>query len=297
MNIINFKKTRKRGLWFVLIGLGILIWWGFNNIWRSPAYYPKNVNDIQLSAPVLSSEEYNLVIETHERPYIVQISNESGAVLLYGAEHTRDPLDPQISDIESKWKDFSPSVAFVEGRLDFLMEGFMNPVSELGEGGWVNKLARDNGVPSFTWELKREDEVALMLQSLTKEQVALYYFLRPYVSSLRFGKPENPDEALQRYIDERVDILGLGDTIKTVKEVDVIWQRDFRGLPDWRDTSDQYGWPGYLNQVAEQANTIRNEHLARLIVYLVQRGERVFVVAGSAHAVSLHNTLQTTLTK
>lgn len=289
---VTMISTRFRVLavWVLLIGL--IAWWGVNNIWRSPAYYPQNVNSIPLNAHILSRSEYEALAVTHPRPYVVHLESSQGAVLLYGAEHTRDPHDPQIADIQTKWNEFSPSVALVEGRLDFLAEGFMNPVVELGEGGWVNKLARDNGIPSYTWELRREEEVALMLESFLQEQAVLYYVLRPYFSSVRFGKPADPDATLQGYIDERIRTPGLGGVIVSVADVDRIWQRDFAGWPDWRDTSDEYGWPGYLNEVSERANSIRDEHLAKLIIYLVQKGERAFVVAGSSHAVSLDSALR-----
>ncbi len=286
------KITRRTYiLSFFLLTLGLAVWWGWNNIWRSPAFHPADVSDVELSAHILTLDEYSEVIDEHARPYVYEVEGDKGAVLMYGAEHTRDPQDPQIPDIEREWNEFGPTVALVEGRLDFLMEGFMDPVEELGEGGWVNKLARDNGIPVYSWELPREQEVAMMLEDFPKERVALFYILRPYVGNLRFGKPDDPDAFLEEYIRERTKIPGLEGTFTSVEDIDRVWQRDFAGLPDWRDTSDQYGWPGYLQDLAYGANTVRDEHLTKLIIYLVKNGERVFVVAGSAHAVSLDDAL------
>src|SRR5690242_10854398 len=152
-------KRRSSILFFFLLTLGIAVWWGWNNIWRSPAFHPADVNDVELSAHILTLAEYGEVIDEHARPYVYKVDGDKGAVLMYGAEHTRDPQDPQIPDIEREWNEFDPTVALVEGRLDFLIEGFMDPVAVLGEGGWVNKLARDQGVPVYSWELPREQEV------------------------------------------------------------------------------------------------------------------------------------------
>jgi hypothetical protein len=290
-------NTQRRDYWIrlgFLVFAGIL-WWGWNNIWRSPPFHPQDVSDVNISAHILSLAEYSELIDSHERPYVFKVENDSGAVLFYGAEHTRDPQDPQLADIRDQWDEFDPSIALVEGRLGFLAEGFMDPVQELGEGGLVNKLARDNDVPSYSWELPREDEVALMLKNYPKERVALFYILRPYVSSVRFGKPHDPDAFVEEYIRERTKIPGLEGTFASVEDIDRVWQRDFPGLPDWRDTSDQFGWPGYLGEVADGTNTIRDEHLAKLIIFLVEKGERVFVVAGSAHAVSLDSALHAEL--
>jgi hypothetical protein len=280
------KQLNYTWIFPALLLAGIIIW-GWNNIWRSPRYFPQSVSNLVLSAHIMTMDEYNQVVDTHARPYIVQIEENPGAVLLYGSEHTRDPNDPQITDIQIKWEAFKPTIALVEGRLGFLAEGFMNPITEFGEGGLVYKLARDDGLPAYTWELQRENEVALMLAKYPKEQVALFYILRPYAGNLRYGKPEDQNAVLKQYIKERTQIPGLEDTFKNVEDIDRIWNRDFKDYPDWRDTSDEYGWPGYLDEIADAANTIRNEHLAQLIVYFVREGERVFVVAGSSHAVSL----------
>ncbi len=289
------KQRRGYLILFVLVVFAAMLWWAWNNIWRSPLFHPQDVSDVNISAHILNLAEYSELIDIHERPYVFTVEGASGAVLFYGAEHTRDPQDPQLVDIQDKWNEFDPSIALVEGRLGFLAEGFMDPVEELGEGGLVNKLARDNDIPSYSWELPREQEVALMLENFPKERVALFYILRPYVSSLRFGKPDDPDAFVEEYRRERTKIPGLEGTFNSVEDIDLVWQRDFPGLPDWRDTSDQFGWPGYLGEVADGTNTIRDEHLAKLIIFLVEKGERVFVVAGSAHAVSLDSALRAEL--
>ena len=45
------------------------------------------------------------------------------------------------------------------------------------------------------------------------------------------------------------------------------------------------GAGGYLQEVSDSSNDLRNRHLVRAAVDLAARGERVFVVAGSSHAV------------
>ena len=292
------KAKRSIYIWaFPVLLLGGVIVWGWKNIWRSPPYFPQSVNEVALSAHIMTMDEYDQVIDSHVRPYVVQIEGNPGAVLLYGSEHTKSPNDPQMMDIQNRWEAFNPTVALVEGRLGFLAEGFMNPVTEFGESGWVYKLARDDSLPAYTWELQREDEVSLMLEKYPKERVALFYILRPYASNLRYGKPEDPEAILEQYIRERTKIPGLEDSFKSVEDIDYVWQRDFKDYPDWRDTSDQHGWPGYLDEIADAANIIRNEHLAKLIVYLAQKGERVFIIAGSSHAVSLDAALKSELIK
>jgi hypothetical protein len=262
--------------------------------WRSPPFYQSDgdVDARPLLAPVMSDADYDAVHNTFPRPFVVAIERAPGAVLLYGATHTRDPEHPEIADIRKRWESFRATVALVEGRLGFLLPGFMDPVKHLGEMGAVNALARRDGVKVYSWELPREREIALMLRSFPAERVALFYVLRPYFGQYRFGRPEKPDRFVEEHRAKRTQWPGLEGTLPSIAAIDAVWQRDFAGHPDWRDTSDEYGLPGYLGDLSSRSNAIRNEHLAHVILDLAGEGERVFAIAGSSHAVRLENTLR-----
>lgn len=158
--------------------------------------------------------------------------------------------------------------------------------------GWVFYLSRKDKVPTYTWEAPLEREIQYVLEKYPKEYVALFYTLRPYFSNLRYGRPGNPDIVVADYIKERSDYPGIENVISSVEEIDAIWQRDFPNEIDWRDTSDQFGLPGYLGTIASRSNEARDEHFVRVIIDLVRKGERVFAIAGSSHAVKLEQALQ-----
>jgi hypothetical protein len=263
--------------------LGLLAW---QFVWRSPPYYT-DYGTIDLPAPILTADQYAEVSGKHARPYVVELETSKGAVVLYGASHTKDPADPQISDLRQRWANFCPSVALVEGRLGFLVEGFADPVRKFGESGFVFAMARQHGVTAYTWEPPTEREVALVLQSHAKERVALFYILRPYFSNLRHGRPADPDAVVEEYRRKRTQWAGLENTFASVADIDAIWQKDFAGQKDWRDTSDEYGLPGYLHEVWKTSNAARDEHFARVVIDLVRKNHRVFAVCGSSHAVKL----------
>jgi hypothetical protein len=165
-------------------------------------------------------------------------------------------------------------------------------IAALGEGGEVLRLARAAGIPVWSWEMPRDAEVAAQLARFPRERVALFYVLRPYVSTRRFGRPADPEAEVEPVRKERTRLPGLEGTLPDVASIDAIWRRDFAGLPDWRDTSDERGWPGYLGEIANAANDLRDEHLARVLLDLAGRGERVFAVAGSSHAVRVEPPLR-----
>ena len=270
------------GAALAIVGLVGLIWLV---AWRSPPFY--RAPAARLPVPILTMAQYDSLSETHARPYLVRAENGSGALLLFGASHTRDPADPQLVRLSREWAAFHPTTALVEGRLGFLFPHLMDPVESYGEMGAVAALARAAGVPLHTWEPEREWEVARMLDSFPAQRVALFYVLRPYFSQLRFGRPADPDGFVEEFRRKRTRYPGLEGTLPSMAAIDSVWTRDFAGLPDWRETSDAYGLPGYLDQLSARSNAIRDEHLAAVLLDLVRRGKRVFAVAGSSHAVKL----------
>jgi hypothetical protein len=248
----------------------------FTYFWRSPDYY-LDVQAYPGEAKVIAKRDYRL---GHPQPYVY----ESDGILVYGSVHTEDPRDPQLDDIENRWHGFGPTVALVEGRLGFLAPGFMDPVEEYGEMGRVYGLAKTDDVTTYTWELPWDRAATKLAGQFPPERVALYFVLRPYFSNRRFGRPASPESFLEEYL-HRASIPALTGTIEDVGDIDRIWRRDFPGERDWRDVSDEGPLVGYLIDIGNASEDLRNQHLVRVIHTLRAKGERVFVVCGSSHAV------------
>jgi hypothetical protein len=280
------RRRLRNGLLLALGALLLLLAVAAALSWRSPAFYPAD-GLAAPQAPPLAQAQYDAVHEQFVRPYVVRCERPAGgAALVFGSAHTKDPDDPQIAAIDAAWDALRPTVALVESRPGGPLAA-LAPVAMFGEGGETMRLARRDDVPVWSWEPSRETEVALQLERFPAERVALFYVLRPYVSSLRHGKPADPDAEVESTRRQRTAWPGLEGTLPSVAAIDELWRRDFAGLPDWRDTSDEYGWPGYLDAIFDRSNELRDDHFARLVADLVGRGERVFATAGSSHAVKL----------
>lgn len=283
LKIIGLAILGIIGVFLALLFTGI--------IWRSPGYYSV-AQQRDFEHPVMSMEEYSRQID-HVRPYIYKIRNGRGEVYVLGIDHTKDPNDVQIDSIERAWEEFDPDVLLVEGRLGFLFGGLQDPVKTYGEGGKAVSLAKRDDVEFYTWEPHKQDEVDMMLKRFPAKNVAMFYSLRPYLSNFRFGKPEDPNAALQSYIDSRTDYVGLRGEITSVAEIDSIWQADFPQEKDWRDSTDEYGWPrGYLAEMAAYSNELRNIHMVNAILDLMEEGKNVFITMGSSHAFRIEETLK-----
>lgn len=275
----------------LLVASGAALWL---SAWHPVPAFP-DPDPASLPVPILTSEEYSARMAGHARPYVFEAGNARGAVLVFGAEHTRDPAAPQLAALRARFAVFRPSAALVEGRLGHLLPWFQDPVRRHGESGLVRALARAAAIPCWTWEPSIEDELRAVLARHPRERVALFYVLRPYGSGLRHGRPADPDAVVEGTRGRRTRWPGLEGALPDLAAVDAAWRRECPGAGDWRDHSDVHGWPGTLAAVFADSNAARDEHFARVLLHLAHRGERVFAVCGSSHAVKLESAVRAAL--
>ncbi len=278
-------------LFLVVFILAILLLFSFDIIWKSPSFYSVK-NSKKLESPIMNMTDYEKIWETHRRPYVYSIKSEyGGEVTIVGVEHISDPNHAQFDTIKKYWNEKTPTVALVEGRMGFMFTWFMNPIENYGESGLVSSLAKENNIDLYTWEPTKEDEVEILINQYSADKLAMFYSFRPYFSNMRHGKPNNPEEKLEEYLNSRTDTKHLKNVYNSWEELDSIWKNDFPDI-EWRNYSDGNGWPkGYLHDIWNSSNQTRDEHLVQSIIEFVQRGENVFVTVGVSHAPRIEKTL------
>lgn len=237
------------------------------------------VKSIALPHRFRSWPEHDAIIErTWPKPYIF----DHERLVFYGAHHTNKVDDPQFADISARWQSFKPTVALCEGRSRGM---FINPLFyRLGgksEVQHLHELARRDNVRLLSLEPVYQDEVSALLQKWTPEQVALYFTMRVYWGES--GGKANEAFA-QEMLEKRTNVEGLRGSLKTVADIDRVWKRDFAGEPDWR-TLNEEPKRGYLATISDDSRRVRGEHMARTILDLHRKGERVFAVVGSGHVI------------
>lgn len=245
--------------------------------WKSPKYYTLE-HRADPKDSIVPFRNYS-AYANHTRPFIVEGEN----YIIMGASHTKDPRHPDLRLILQKWEHLSPTVALVESRLGYLIPYLMNPVKNLGEGGYVKKLAGQDGVPVYTWDLSKEELAAALEGSFSKEQIALGQILNPYFSNLRFGKPASPENFIQPFL-RRAAYVGQEASFRNVADVDLAWEKYFPQGPNWREVSDEKELPGYLSAMMAASNDLRNRQLVGVVKELTAKNERVFLICGSSHA-------------
>jgi len=279
----NFVRLILIMVGLTAVGLGVYTWQH-----RSPGAPPyvggEAWSSIPVDLPLRNDSEHDAALTRNGgEPYVLEIpAGPSGAILYYGASHTRAADHPQIRDIEARWDSFRPTAALCEGRSrGYFFGALIEPFAGLPEPALVHKLARRDEVPLFSLEPQYRDEVAALLEEFSPEQVALYFFLRVYMSEAQgFAK----DGLAADLLAKRTDVEGLRGSLASLAAVDSLWLQDFHDREDWRIlTAEPQG--SYLSDISAESRRIRGEHMIRTVTDLARRGERVFAVVGSGHVI------------
>lgn len=287
-------KTLKKIVYVLILFIGLVfILFFFDVLWKSPSFYKVEKN-ATLEFPIMDMNAYGEIISTHRRPYIYTLTTKTGAsVSIVGVDHRNDPTHPQFDSIRLEWQKLNPDVALVEGRLGFLFTWVQDPIEEYGESGLTSSLAKKEGKELYTWEPSRDDEVAILQQKFSAEQLAMFYSLRPYFPLSNRGLVENPEEKIQEFIDSRTDYDHIRGVINSYKDLDSVWKKHYPNL-DWRTYTNKRGYmpKGIMHELWNASNIARDEHLTQIILELLKKNKNVFVTVGVSHAPRIEETLK-----
>lgn len=264
-----------------LLALGVHAW----SVWSPGAPSYLLAAERPLPERLRDGAEHDRVRAEHPEPYVLELERAPGALLYYGAHHADDPADPQLADIAARWSEFRPTVALCEGRARGYLLGPLFPrFVGLPEAARVHELARAHGVPLFSLEPDYAAEVFALLGRFEPADVALFFTLRVYWSESAGRADEGLAEELRA---KRCDVDGLRSALPDLAAMDVAWRRSVPA-GDWRAWpagGPSGGMPGVLREIELASIAQRGQHMARVLIELVERGERVLAVVGSGHVI------------
>lgn len=251
-------------------------------------------NGAEKDASIMTFDEYAKV--QHGYPYIVELQVGKGALLYFGAQHTYDPKDAQIAQIEKLWKEFRPTVAYNEGGNPSLSKTVEEAVSKSGEPGFVRFLAARDKISAFSLEPERVDEATMLLKTYTAEQVKVFYALRPVPQYRKRKNDETIEAFMERLLGNLSRISGLEGAPNSVAELEksCLWLSP--QLKDWREVPQSWFDPvashAYTNQISRLSSEFRDSHMVKLLIDEVKQGKRVFAIVGGSHVVMQERALK-----
>ena len=269
-----------------------------------PYYEPET--QMAFAVPFRSMAEHDAHMKGRDWPYVLELDAHSEgrnpetaaasvsatgpALLYYGSWHTRDPKDPQITEMRALWTEFRPTVAVTENRLGPYFGALGYGVGLQGEFAVAGELGRRAGLPVYTLEPSWSVEVETLKREFSVEDLIVFYTLRVYLSERDGTVPEKRDALAEHLLGKRAARDGLGPAhVPDIARFDEVWRERFPGLGEWRTLPSEALHPSdaptRLQWIATRVNEVRDEHAAAVILDLLARGERVFAIAGGSHVV------------
>ena len=277
------------GVVAVVAILGLVVWrlgW-----WAPPQYTPNAA--VRVSGEILNSAGHDArVSRLGQGEYLLHIEADAappgrGALLFFGARHSKDPNHPQLAALRQAWKEFKPTVALVEGRMSFFVGTPRQGIGIFGEGAAVYSLAEQHGIPLYTLEPPLSIEIAALDDCGDRTQVAMFRVLSGYISARRGGPVS--DFKIGRLLSRRA--APLTTALPNIAALEQHFTAQFPELGPWRDLPEEAMWPGktdtLLHRMATRSNRVRDEHFVRTMLDLAQKGERVLAIAGRSHTITL----------
>jgi hypothetical protein len=250
-------------------------------------------------AKVMSWKEYSRRSGAYTYPYILSIQTSTGQLLYFGARHTYDPANPQISQIEKLWADFHPDVAFNEGGNPPTESSRDVAVSRYGEPGIVRFLAARDMVPVKSIDPTDAEEVTVLSRRFSSEQIKLYWVLRAVVQHVHKPTKGPIEHELERIFPIFSGTPGLNASPNSIAELQSIYARYFPRQGDFRETPEAWFDPvvsgTFLNEVSRQLSEYRDRYTIELLTRHVNEGKRVFAVVGGTHVIMQERAIRSLL--
>jgi hypothetical protein len=257
-----------------------------------------NIPKLQMNPSLLLPREK---YEEESRKYGGKYSTfeiETGEQILFyfGANHSRDPKNPQYPALKEYWQRFLKStegkqrIVLVEGRLRKLEKNEESAITKGGsEGGLITFLAHQASVPIACPDIN-DEELMKKLPDQNKDEVLLYWFLS-WLNNFQKHADPKPDfkksaqmwceNQKQRRVWQGVEISlpELKDLYKKVLGEDFDENKDPNDLVDPNKTETQ------INKIARAQSDLRDANIVSEIERYWNEGKSVFVVFGSGHLI------------
>jgi hypothetical protein len=230
-------------------------------------------------------------------PYILEMEEGSGALLYYGVIHTKRADDPQLADIERRWKEFQPTLAFLEGGNWPPEKTREEAIRRGGEQGLLRYLAERDKVRTQNIDPPSEAQLRYLLKYYQGAQVKVYYILLHTVL-MRTREQGPPNISLVNKIlnDLAPGTWGYNGPPRRIKQFEDYIQKYLPEVEDWRNITPSIFFStepnNFVAAMHRTLNGYRDEVMFKNIVRAVSKGKRVFALVGRAHVVMQEQSLR-----
>ncbi|MCK4643903.1 hypothetical protein KAU32_09775 [bacterium] len=228
----------------------------------------------------------------YKTPYIIDLQKGKKHLIFYGSDHTNDPANPMFDDIEKRFLDMQPDIAFNEGGDPPSLDDRKIAMEKFGEAGLLKHLGKKHNVPVKNVEPTLQDQFDYFLKKYSRNDLLLMYFCRQILQIQRMSQTMDVD--FNNYIygflkQLQKEGFPISDEEATLKYAITVYEDFFKEKFDWktfdRKNISPMGNESVLNEISRESGQFRDKYIVNLISDALKKYDRVFVVMGSGHAV------------
>ncbi|MEK7515040.1 MAG: hypothetical protein AAB608_01505 [Patescibacteria group bacterium] len=245
---------------------------------------------------LLPREQYEETAKRYGRsPYTFKIENDRQSLFYFGANHSRDPSDPQYPILKEYWNTFLKTtegrerIVLVEGRLRTLLKDEEAAIKGGSEGGFITLLAHEANVAVACPDLS-DEELVERLSDIPREETLLYWFLTFMNNFQRQASPKphfaTSAEAWCERQKPRKIWQGIEVSFSRMKE---LYEKIIGKAFDESENVNNFINPNKtetkINAVARAQSNLRDLNIASEIERYWHEGRSIFVVFGGGHLI------------
>jgi hypothetical protein len=200
-----------------------------------------------------------------------------------------DPSHPQFEDIEQKWENFQPTLAFCEGSIWPLEESRIKAIENYGEQGLVTYLSARDGIQIQYIDPSLKEQATFLKKHFSPHLIKVYYVMRQAAIDRMLKKDFNASRCADRYFRKFRRIEGYNQSPSNLDEYERMVSALFPGLGEWHKIPSFYFYcrdsGGFLVDIHRKLNGYRDQIMLKKVVHALKKGQRIFAIVGRSHVV------------
>lgn len=239
------------------------------------------------SNKLMSWQDY--VRQPRNNPYVLELDKNGGSLVYYGAFHKVDPAHPQFADIENKWEEFRPTLAYCEGIIWPLEDSREKAIENYGEQGLVTFLAARDGIQVECIDPPLKKQAIYLKKYFPTRLIKIYYVIRQAAINRMLKKDIPASKYANSYLKKLGQIEGFQDRLSNLEDYERLVAVLFPDLEDWQKVPYLYfhhpEMGGFLASIHQTLNEYRNLFMIKKLIFAMKKGQRVFAIVGRSHVV------------
>lgn len=249
---------------------------------------------VRCAMSVMDPAEWEL---SQSEDWVIELEGvNSGASLKYiGARHKQPKTHEQYGKIARGFHALNPTIVFHEGSANYKAKSVDDAISRGGEIGYLQFLAKSNGIPFYSMDLNLVERIRALVQEYDAREVQLFIVLRYIAGQVNQGFTGAALERRALWKAKQVKSIGaqIGinfpiDNLTTLQfGVNQYWPelKWFEVRPEWFTPLNRPGAGKAIifHEINQAEGRARNREMYASIGAAYLAGERVFAVVGRNH--------------